>query len=87
VHNFHRDLMNDFQCKLELPMNEGVFLSKHELQELVEIRQAVDTFYKVLDASAESIGTNEAAAVLRPIATWLGDFTDKVYARVGKEGR
>ena len=67
-------------------MTEGVLLSKAELQELIDIRLAVDAFFKVILTSTESIDANEAAAVLRPIATWLGEFTDKVYARVGQEG-
>ena len=62
-------------------MAEGVLLSKDELQELVEIRQAVDTFFKVLDVNNKRIDANEAAAVLQPIARWLGEFTDKVYKR------
>lgn len=68
-------------------MTEGVLLSNDEVQELVEIRRAVDTFFKVIDASRERIDANEAAAVLRPIATWLGDFTDKVYARADPDPR
>jgi len=42
---------------------------------------AVDTFFKMLDTSSGRMDSNEAAAVLQPIARWLGDFVDKVYER------
>jgi len=69
-------------------MNEGVFLSKEELQELVDIRGAIDGFCKMLDAGSDSPHDKlnrqtEFALVLQPIARWLGDFVDKVYKRVG----
>ena len=32
------------------------------------------------------INANDAAAVLQPINSWLGDFVDKVYKRGGQEG-
>ena len=61
--------------------DNGVSLTHDELQELVEIRVAVDTFFKMLDTSSGRMDSNEAAAVLQPIARWLGDFVDKVYER------
>jgi hypothetical protein len=63
--------------------NGGVLLTNDELQELVDIRCAIDGFFKMLDASTESLATNDAAAVLQPINAWLGDFVDKLYKRAG----
>jgi hypothetical protein len=64
-------------------MTDGVLLSKDELQELVDIRLAIDTFFKMLAANTDTSNGNEAAAVLQPIARWLGDFVDRVYERAG----
>jgi len=66
--------------------DSGVLLSKDELQELFEIRVAIDTFFKMLDTSTDSIDANEAASVLQPIARWLGEFTDRIYKRSNSDG-
>jgi|RhiMetdeSRZDD1v2_1073273.scaffolds.fasta_scaffold1889370_2 hypothetical protein len=62
-----------------------ILLSKEELQELVEIRIAVDSVQRMLDAPTQAgdIDVTDAASVLQPIARWLGDFVDKVYKRAG----
>jgi len=65
-------------------MTEGVLLSKDELQELVEIRLAVDSVQRTLNAAtqADDLDVSDAASVLQPIARWLGDFVDKVHKRL-----
>jgi hypothetical protein len=62
-----------------------ILLSKEELQELVEIRIAVDSVQRMLDAPTQAgdIDVTDAASVLQPIARWLGDFVDNVYKRAG----
>ena len=62
--------------------DNGVLLTHDELQELVDIRGAIDGFFKMLDTTTD-IDANDAAAVLQPINSWLGDFVDKVYKRAG----
>jgi hypothetical protein len=66
------------------PMTDnGVLLTRDELQELTEIRLAVDSVQRMLDAAtqADDISVSDAASVLSPITRWLGDFVDKIYKR------
>ena len=61
----------------------GILLTPDELQELTEIRGAIDTFFQKLDATTENLDAKEAADVLQPIARWLGELTDRVSKRAG----
>jgi hypothetical protein len=65
--------------------DNGILLSKEELQERTEIRIAVDSVQRMLDAPTQAgdIDVSNAASVLQPIARWLGDFVDKVHKRAG----
>jgi hypothetical protein len=65
--------------------DNGVWLTRDELRELTEIRLAVDSVQRILDAAmqADDVSVSDAASVLQPISRWLGEFTDRVYKRAG----
>jgi phage terminase Nu1 subunit (DNA packaging protein) len=65
--------------------DNGVLLTRDELRELTEIRLAVDSVQRMLDAAmqADDVSVSDAASVLQPIARRIAEFTDRVYKRAG----
>jgi hypothetical protein len=63
--------------------DNGVLLTRDELRELTEIRLAVDSVQRILDAvmQADDVSVSDAASIFQPISRWLGEFTDRVYKR------